>query len=98
MFLLLLLLLCQSLRLLDEGSELMALSNWIRSGLLLLLVRREILIIIFLRCILLLVMLLSILIKGLLISFLAVKAVAQDRHLMLQRTGTTHASTAVLHL
>ena len=77
----------------------MAPSDWILSRLFLLLFRREILIIIFfLGCILLLVVLLSILIKRLLIGFLAVKAVAQDRHLMLQRTGTTHASAAILHL
>ena len=61
--------------------------------------RREILnIILFLRCIILLVLLSIFLLLGLLIRFLAVKAVAQDRHLMLQRTGTTHASAAILHL
>ena len=61
--------------------------------------RREILnIILFLRCIILLVLLSIFLLLGLLIRFLAVKAVAQDRHLMLQWTGTAHASTAILHL
>lgn len=72
----------------------MTLGDWIQGGLVLLLLRREILIIIFF----LLVVLLSILIKGQLIGFLAVKAFAQDRPLMLQWTGTTHASTAILHL
>ena len=61
--------------------------------------RREILSsILFLRCIILLVLLSIFLLLGLLIRFLAVKAVAQDRHLMLQWTGTAHASTAILHL